>query len=440
MKFFFRIVRCDNFLFVLSFLFITTNPLHAQWIKTSGDKISHIKCLFASGRNLFVGTEDSVFLSTDNGTSWIAASNGLPDWLPGVNVYDFAMSGTNLFAGTYYGVFLSTNNGTSWIEVNNGLPEMGRLASSDRLVSSIVVSPNGAGDTNLFVGTLHGIFLSTDNGTSWTAANNGLPESNRIVQSLVVSPNGAGGTNLFAGIWYGGVFLSTNNGTSWTSIGLESIAITELFFSGTNLFVGTADNGIILSTNNGLNWTGVNSGLPNFDVSVSAVSGTCLFAMTHPMWDGSAYVGGGVYLSTNNGTSWTAANSGLTNYNVSALAVSGSYLFAGTGDGVWRRALSEMTSVEKLSTGLPRQFNLSQNYPNPFNHSTIISFSILTRSFVSLKVFDLVGREVVTIVSEEKSSGSYLIQWNPNELPSGVYFYRLQADSFTETKKLILLK
>jgi hypothetical protein len=89
---------------------------------------------------------------------------------------------------------------------------------------------------------------------------------------------------------------------------------------------------------------------------------------------------------------------------------------------------------------LSRSYCLNQNYPNPFNPSTTISFNLRSRSFVSLKVFDLIGREVATIVSEEMQAGSYSRQWNAFDLPSGVYFYRLQAGLFAETKKLILLK
>jgi hypothetical protein len=87
-----------------------------------------------------------------------------------------------------------------------------------------------------------------------------------------------------------------------------------------------------------------------------------------------------------------------------------------------------------------KEFVLGQNYPNPFNPMTTISFYLPSRSFVSLKVFDMLGREVATIVSEEMQAGNYSQQWNAVNISSGVYFYRLQAGSFTETKKLIVLK
>ncbi|MEW6655066.1 MAG: T9SS type A sorting domain-containing protein, partial [Bacteroidota bacterium] len=88
----------------------------------------------------------------------------------------------------------------------------------------------------------------------------------------------------------------------------------------------------------------------------------------------------------------------------------------------------------------PTHFNLEQNYPNPFNPATTISFSLPSKTFVSLKVFDALGREVSILVSEELPAGTYSSQWNASGLPSGVYFYRLQAGSFVDTKKLILLK
>jgi glucuronoarabinoxylan endo-1,4-beta-xylanase len=95
-------------------------------------------------------------------------------------------------------------------------------------------------------------------------------------------------------------------------------------------------------------------------------------------------------------------------------------------------------AVERLSA--PKRFSLAQNYPNPFNPTTTISFNLPSRVFVSIEVFDLLGREVATILSEEMNAGTHSRQWNAGTLASGVYFYRLQAGSFTETKRLILLR
>jgi hypothetical protein len=102
---------------------------------------------------------------------------------------------------------------------------------------------------------------------------------------------------------------------------------------------------------------------------------------------------------------------------------------------------SSGTDVESNLYGIPKEFKLRQNYPNPFNPLTKISFDLPKRSQVSLKIYDFLGREIVTLVkNEEMSVGSYTRQWNATNMTSGIYFYRLQAGSFTETKKLIFLK
>jgi hypothetical protein len=102
--------------------------------------------------------------------------------------------------------------------------------------------------------------------------------------------------------------------------------------------------------------------------------------------------------------------------------------------------LGPVSGVESTNNKIPTAFTLRQNYPNPFNPSTAISFSIPKRLFVSLKIYDLIGREIATIVSEELSAGNYSRQWNAANMSSGIYYYHLQAGSFAETKKLILLR
>jgi hypothetical protein len=101
---------------------------------------------------------------------------------------------------------------------------------------------------------------------------------------------------------------------------------------------------------------------------------------------------------------------------------------------------SAVTGITESGNDVPKDYSLFQNYPNPFNPTTTISFNLPSRVFVSLKVFDLLGREVATIVSEELAAGTHSLQWNTASLSSGVYFYRLQARDYTATKKLLLLK
>jgi hypothetical protein len=89
---------------------------------------------------------------------------------------------------------------------------------------------------------------------------------------------------------------------------------------------------------------------------------------------------------------------------------------------------------------LLNSFTLEQNYPNPFNPSTTISFVIPSKVYVTLKVFDILGREIAILASEELSAGNYSRKWNAANISSGIYFYRIEAGSFTDTKKLLLLK
>jgi len=86
------------------------------------------------------------------------------------------------------------------------------------------------------------------------------------------------------------------------------------------------------------------------------------------------------------------------------------------------------------------KYSLKQNYPNPFNPATNLSYSITQPGLVTLKIYDVLGTEIETLVNEEKPTGTYELNWNAANLPSGVYFYRLQAGSFVQTRKMILLK
>lgn len=97
-----------------------------------------------------------------------------------------------------------------------------------------------------------------------------------------------------------------------------------------------------------------------------------------------------------------------------------------------------MVPLEKR--GGPDKFSLLQNYPDPFNPSTVIGYQLLTNSFVTLEVYDMLGREVKILVNERQTSGYHSVTFNAGSLPSGVYFYRLQDGTFSSTKKLLLLK
>jgi hypothetical protein len=119
-----------------------------------------------------------------------------------------------------------------------------------------------------------------------------------------------------------------------------------------------------------------------------------------------------------------------------------------TGAKAYPDIIKAAVDTNRIGTGVgmlqlspnPAKFSLSQNYPNPFNPSTTISFSLPSKSIVSLKVFDLTGQEIAAIVSQELSAGTYSRQWFAANMSSGIYFFRLQAGTYTETKKLVLLR
>jgi hypothetical protein len=433
-------------------------PLHAS-----------VKCFAAIGNNLFAGTDlgYGIFLSTNNGTNWEPVNTGITNtW-----IYNFEVIGSTLFASTEGWTFISTDKGKNWscidglnnailsfLVMSNSTGGYDLFAGGDDIYRS---TDNGISWTalnvgwvrsfasigeNIFAGTCRGsVFRSTDNGTNWMEFNSGLPFEECIDNLAVI------GTNIFASTHFSGVFLSTNNGTSWKAVnnGLPRDKqiersydfISDLAVRGGNLFAGTYQ-GIFLSSDKGLNWTERNSGLNTTTVNSLLVTptqegDTVLFAGTYYSK---------VYLSKDDGHSWIDVSEGLPNTDgsdliIGSLFVHGNNLFAGTGGrGVWRRPLSEMITDVKNATKLPKSFALYQNYPNPFNPTTSVEYRVASTEHVILKVFDVLGSEVATLVNEEKPVGSYKVTWNAASLPSGVYFYQLKAGCFTSTKKLLLLK
>jgi hypothetical protein len=109
--------------------------------------------------------------------------------------------------------------------------------------------------------------------------------------------------------------------------------------------------------------------------------------------------------------------------------------------GFWYPESSIITGIAKeLQNALPKKYSLTQNYPNPFNPSTIINYSVPKAGLVTIKVYNVLGKEMSTLVNEEKTAGNYSVQFYGNHLSSGVYFYMMQAGGFVQTKKLLLLK
>ncbi|HMS35114.1 MAG TPA: DUF1028 domain-containing protein [Ignavibacteria bacterium] len=99
-----------------------------------------------------------------------------------------------------------------------------------------------------------------------------------------------------------------------------------------------------------------------------------------------------------------------------------------------------LTSVKTLSTEVPQSYLLEQNFPNPFNPNTVIRYSLTENRFTELKVYDALGNEVTTLVSEDQNAGTYEVNWNATDFTSGVYYYRLNSGSFYQTRRMVFLK
>jgi hypothetical protein len=100
----------------------------------------------------------------------------------------------------------------------------------------------------------------------------------------------------------------------------------------------------------------------------------------------------------------------------------------------------EYSDIIEIETVIPNEFNLGQNYPNPFNPSTKIRFTISNMRFTKLKVYNVLGKQVATLINKELEAGNYKVDFNAGDLPSGIYYYSLTAGNFKETKKMLLLR
>ncbi|MBZ0201475.1 MAG: T9SS type A sorting domain-containing protein [Ignavibacteria bacterium] len=357
--------------------------------------------LTTNGNTIFAGSYfnfGGVYLTTNSGATWSQST------LNNRNIYSLVANGNNIFAGTYLlGVYYSSNNGASW---------------STTSLSATVLSL-AYNNSYTYAGTeLSGVYRTNDN-VNWQSTS----LNDRHVRSLAVN-----GNIIFAGTMVDGVYLSTNDGANWTQTSLNSVNVYALSVSGAFIFAGT-NAGIYLSSNNGSNW--IQTSLNNQIINVLAIYGNSIFAGTE---------GNGVFISNNNGVNWIQKNEGLGNGFIFSLCINNNYVFAGSNIGVYRRPIGELTNIHSISNNVLHSFMLYQNYPNPFNPTTEIKFDVPNSSIVNLIIFDALGKEVAALVDEELNAGEYSIDWNASTYPSGIYFYRLVAGEFTETKKMVLIK
>ncbi|MBZ0201849.1 MAG: T9SS type A sorting domain-containing protein [Ignavibacteria bacterium] len=389
-----------------------SNSSTAEWVHmTNVLGYRNVNAFTISGNNVLAGVENyGIYLTSNNGINWTQTTFNIH------SVWALAVNGNNVFAGTYPGgVFLSTDSGTNWSQTS----------LSSQTIYSLAVSGN-----YIFAGTwLNGVYITTDNGTIWTQT----ALNNRVVFSLAVS-----GNNIFAGTWTNGVYLSTDNGNNWSQTSLNNLSIFSLAANGNTIFAGTDHHGIYFSTNNGTNWT--QTPLETELVYSFAVIGNNVFAGANHGGDA------GVYVSNDNGANWIERSEGLpVNNTVSCLCIHSNYIFAGSGGSIYRRQLNELIGIEPISGQIPAQYTLYQNYPNPFNPSTNIRFDVPAERngrdrSLQIIIYDMLGREIVVLVNENLKPGTYEVEWDGGSYPSGIYFYKLTANNFRETKRMVIFK
>jgi photosystem II stability/assembly factor-like uncharacterized protein len=245
------------------------------------------------------------------------------------------------------------------------------------------------------------VWRTTNGGTNWTKINAGLPY--RWVTRVAVHPDSANvGYVTLSGYKVDStgshIFRTTNFGTNWTSIkgNLPDAPINDVVIDPDNtntLFIGT-DITVMYTLNLGASWnilsTGIPSNVPCHDLTFHRGTRTLVV--------------------------WTHGRSAF-------------------------KTVVPLTGVENNISETPATFKLYQNYPNPFNPSTIINYELGIRKFVSLKVYDALGKEVAVLVNEVKQAGNYNVQFDGSNFPSGIYFYCLYIDGVSvDTKRMILLK
>ena len=379
----------------------------------------------------------------------------------------------NMLTGTLGGkIYRTLDGGVTWTRINNDM--------TNACIWSILKTKNG----HLFASTETGVFKSNDNGNSWNKCSTYPTYDTRALVS-------DSSDNIYAAAWGFGIYKSNDDGATWglspvankavkngdktiAMNGFTSLAITSLAVSKENeLYAGNLGDGLLKSTDGGATWTNCYLGY-NFVWSVGTADDGEVLAGTYG--DGLYYSmdrGGAWYKSTgipngsfiysitvdslNNkyvgswlngvyylpGSSLTMKPLGLDGFKVSNVAVNKqlNLIYAGTADGkIYKYVPEGATGINNQKSDIPKDYQLYQNYPNPFNPTTKIKFALPYASLVTVKVYDLLGREIKTLLNETKQPGNYEVNFDASRLASGVYFYSIKANNFNSVKKMVFIK
>ncbi|HOI28498.1 MAG TPA: T9SS type A sorting domain-containing protein [Melioribacteraceae bacterium] len=373
-----------------------------------------VNSIHFSGATYFLSSNYGVFKLSD--ANWTQTNNGISN----KTVSSLAAIGEKIFVGTNDGLYSSSNNGAEWIKIKNGIAEA--------FITRLKVYEN-----NLFVvASPKEIYKTTDLGISWVKLNLDSINADENVLDLIVNMG-----NIIVSTYSGKLFLSIDDGASWTIVNNnipKDLIFT--FVSNAEKIIGISRGGFIFtSTSNGADWT-FDLGAPGSNL-VNRIIPRSLTISNNNLFLGSD---NGLFLSEDFGHSWIQI--GLNNKIVLSLFVKGDYLFAGTeGYGIWKRSISEMiTDVGYEEDDSITSFQLFQNYPNPFNPITKIKFDLPERAKTRLIVYDILGREVSLLLDSELETGNHEIDFDGSKYSSGVYFYKILSGKYSKMMKMILMK
>jgi hypothetical protein len=428
--------RSFYILCLLACLNLIASRSDGQWVKATGldglsaDSFTEIPDGHG-GLCLFANTSNGVYVSTDDGLTWKGASDVAKTFSALIAV------DSTLVAGGADGIWISTDRGRTWTASDSGLTEtyVWRLVVSERKVFA---------NSSMTKDGPPSVYLSTDKGASWVLSN-----------TRVITRIAAQDSEVYVSSYWGNIQRYDRG--SWVDCahvrqvsGVYYIPISGFGFLGTTVYASTQERDLFSSTNRGASWVLVVDGQ-----LISGAVGLTSGVLSLASFGTRLYIGssdGHVFVSGNNGASWDDYSEGLASSFIGGLRVSGTHLFAIAGSAVWRRALSDTILTTSVPEGpVSSSLSLQQNYPNPFNSATRICYAVggaaalsghggSAATNVRLAVYDLLGREVAVLMDEQKQPGRYEVTFDGSNLPSGMYFYRMQSGGYVETKRLLLLK
>lgn len=408
---------------LIIFLFIFTASVYSDWSKINSFPNAYVGDIFIAGNTVYaVSINSGVYRSTDGTASWQQLNNGLNN-PQAIQCQQIIQAGSNLFTATVDGIYFSTDEGANWIRKSEGILHG---SGATYIFTESIWEHNGV----LFTGAYSGIFRSTNGGENWLTTNvTGLQHvwaKNFTVHDGIIFAARESINNPVG-------YKSTDDGLTWQNITFQYPTIT--FFSEPGkLFAGTI-HGAWLSTNNGINWVNRSNGLSAdpYNSSFLRINGTLVTSLK--------FGGSGIYRSFNDGVLWETWDQGLGFLSsIEEMVIFNNKILLATSNGIYERNISELTGITHVSSEIPWKFSLEQNYPNPFNPETNIKFSIAAKNNIKISVFDVTGKEISVLIDMQLEPGTYEINFDASALTSGIYFYRLEADNFSETKRMILVK